>query len=96
MLHGSVFSVIGPEAAGAVLERDPGRAPAMADALGLTGPDLVRLGIVDEVLPDAGPDAVDIVRKRIQTAIDTGVVGDRERRTGRVTRSWIFEERTAS
>jgi acyl-CoA carboxylase subunit beta len=96
MLHGSVFSVIGPEAAGAVLERDSRRAPAMADALGLTGPDLVRLGIVDEVLPDAGPDAVDIVRKRILAAIETGVVGDRERRTGRVTRSWIFEERTAS
>jgi acetyl-CoA carboxylase carboxyl transferase subunit beta len=96
MLHGSVFSVIGPEAAGAVLERDPGRAPAMADALGLTGPDLLRLGIVDDVLPDAGPDATDLVRKRIVEAIDTAAVGDRERRANVATNRWLVEERIAS
>jgi acyl-CoA carboxylase subunit beta len=96
LLNGSVFSVIGPEAAGAVLERDAGRAPAMADALGLTGPDLVRLGIVDDLLPDAGQHAIDLVRKRIIDAFDAAAPVDRELRTSRATRAWLTEERHAS
>jgi acyl-CoA carboxylase subunit beta len=57
----SVFSVIAPEGAAAILYRDAGKAPGLADQLGITVPDLVRLGIVDEVVPEpeggAGNDA---------------------------------------
>jgi acetyl-CoA carboxylase carboxyl transferase subunit beta len=40
------FAVIAPEAAAAILERDPGRAPAIAEHMALRPHDLVRLGIV--------------------------------------------------
>ena len=57
MTEHAVFSVIGPEGAAAILERDPTRAPKVA-VLGLTSADLLRLGVVDEVVPE-GQDALD-------------------------------------
>jgi acetyl-CoA carboxylase alpha subunit len=38
--------VIGPHAAAAILKRDPGEAPALADHLRLRPQDLLDLGIV--------------------------------------------------
>ena len=77
-----------------VLEGDFRRGPAMANALGLTGPELTRLGIVDDLLPDAGPDVVEIVRKAILDAMDAARVGDREVRTGNATLPWLAEQVT--
>jgi acetyl-CoA carboxylase carboxyl transferase subunit beta len=48
----SVFSVIGPEAAAAIMWRDGSRAPEAARLLRLTAADLVQLGIADELLPE--------------------------------------------
>ncbi len=48
----AVFSVIAPEAAAAILYRDPGRAPELAEQLKMTTPDLVELGLVDAVVPE--------------------------------------------
>jgi acetyl-CoA carboxylase carboxyl transferase subunit beta len=48
----AVFSVIAPEGAAAILYRDAEKASELADQLGITVPDLVRLGIVDEVVPE--------------------------------------------
>lgn len=48
----AVFSVIGPEAAAAILWRDSERAPEAARALRLTAQELKRLGIADMVLPE--------------------------------------------
>ena len=48
----AIFSVIGPEAAAAILWRDPERAPDAARALKLTAADLVRLGIADHLLSE--------------------------------------------
>ena len=48
----AVFSVIGPEAAAAILWRDAERAPDAARALKLTAGELKRLGIADAVLPE--------------------------------------------
>ena len=48
----AIFSVIGPEAAAAILWRDPGRAPDAARALKLTAADLVRMGIADHLLSE--------------------------------------------
>ena len=48
----AVFSVIGPEAAAAILWRDAERAPDAARALKPTARELRRLGIADAVLPE--------------------------------------------
>ena len=48
----AIFSVIGPEAAAAILWRDPGRAPDAARVLKLTAADLVRLRIADHLLSE--------------------------------------------
>ncbi|WFE43432.1 acetyl-CoA carboxylase carboxyltransferase subunit alpha [Verrucosispora sp. WMMD1129] len=52
MLQHAVYSVISPEGCAAILW--PGRtaAPQAARALRLTAPDLCRLGVVDEVVPE--------------------------------------------
>jgi len=52
MLANATLSVISPEGAAAILFGDPGRAPEVARALRLTAPDLVSLGIVDEIVPE--------------------------------------------
>src|SRR6478752_5063219 len=50
--EGAIFSVIGPEGAAAILERDAAKAPQVAPLLRLTATDLVGFGIADEVVPD--------------------------------------------
>jgi len=57
MLANATLSVISPEGAAAILFGDPGRAPAAARALRLTAPDLMDLGIVDEIVPEPGEGA---------------------------------------
>ncbi len=87
MLAGSVFSVIGPEAAAVILRRDPSAAPQVADALGITGAALGRLGLVDGLLPD-GSD-IPAVRSAILTAFGQATPGDRARRPDEATRRWL-------
>ena len=48
----AIFSVIGPEGAAAILERDAAKAPEVAEHLRLTSADLIALGIVDHVVGD--------------------------------------------
>lgn len=81
----AVFSVIGPEGAAAILERDATKAPEVAERLKLTARDLARLGIVDEIVPDEqhGLEAA------IVAALDSAVVGDRERRFTAATERWL-------
>ncbi|MDG4797256.1 acetyl-CoA carboxylase carboxyltransferase subunit alpha [Micromonospora sp. WMMD1082] len=59
MLQHAVYSVISPEGCAAILW--PGRtaAPQAARALRLTAPDLCRLGVVDEVVPEPAGSAAD-------------------------------------
>jgi acetyl-CoA carboxylase carboxyl transferase subunit alpha len=52
MLQHSYYSVISPEGCAAILWKDGGRAAEAAQALRLTGDDLLRLGVVDEVVPE--------------------------------------------
>ncbi|MDX2853045.1 acetyl-CoA carboxylase, carboxyltransferase subunit beta [Streptomyces sp. PA03-3a] len=47
-----IYSVISPEGCAAILWKDPGAAPAAAAALRLHARDLLRLGIVDGVVPE--------------------------------------------
>jgi acetyl-CoA carboxylase carboxyl transferase subunit beta len=48
----AVFSVIAPEAAASILYRDASRGPELAERLGITAADLVRLKIVDDVVAE--------------------------------------------
>ncbi len=48
----AIYSVIPPEGCAAILWRDSGRKVAAAEALKLTAPDMLRLGIVDTIVPE--------------------------------------------
>ena len=48
----AIYSVIPPEGCAAILWRDSGRKVEAAEALKLTAPDLLRLGLVDEIVPE--------------------------------------------
>ncbi|MDG4781610.1 acetyl-CoA carboxylase carboxyltransferase subunit alpha [Micromonospora sp. WMMD961] len=52
MLENAVYSVISPEGCAAILWPDRSAAPQAARALRLSAPDLCRLGVVDEVVPE--------------------------------------------
>jgi len=48
----AIYSVIPPEGCAAILWRDANRKVEAADALKLTAPDLLRFGIIDEIVPE--------------------------------------------
>src|SRR4051812_20969194 len=52
ILENAYYSVISPEACSAILWRDRRHAPEAAEALKLTAQDLLRLGVVDEVVQE--------------------------------------------
>ena len=52
MLENSYYSVISPEGCAAILWKSGEKAPEAADALKLTSKDLLRLGLVDKVIPE--------------------------------------------
>ncbi|HEY4393692.1 MAG TPA: acetyl-CoA carboxylase carboxyltransferase subunit alpha [Polyangia bacterium] len=53
MLEYATYSVISPEGCASILWRDDNRKPDAAAAMKMTATDLQRLGIVDEVVPEA-------------------------------------------
>jgi acetyl-CoA carboxylase carboxyl transferase subunit alpha len=52
ILENAYYSVISPEACSAILWRDRRHAPEAAEALKLTAADLLKLSVVDEVVPE--------------------------------------------
>jgi acetyl-CoA carboxylase carboxyl transferase subunit beta len=59
MMENAYYSVISPEGCATILFKDAAAAPRAAKALRITGPDLLRLGIMDAVVrePDEGAQA---------------------------------------
>jgi len=53
MLEYSIYSVISPEGCASILWRDSAKVPEAAAQLKLTAPDLVNLGICDEIIAEA-------------------------------------------
>ena len=53
MLEYSTYSVISPEGCASILWRDDAKKPQAAEAMKMTATDLLRLGIVDELVPEA-------------------------------------------
>ena len=52
MLENAVYSVISPESCAAIIYRDSSKAELAARALRLTAPELLRLGMIDEIIPE--------------------------------------------
>jgi acetyl-CoA carboxylase carboxyl transferase subunit beta len=52
MLENAYYSVISPEGCSTILFKDAAQAPRAAKALRVTAPDLLRLGIMDAVVPE--------------------------------------------
>lgn len=77
----AVFSVIAPEGAAVILERDAAKAPEVAEQLGLTSERLLALGVVDAVVPDT----VDGTVAAIRSALAGAVVGGRRTRPDAVS-----------
>ena len=53
MLEYSIYSVISPEGCASILWRDPAKISEAATQLKLTAPDLVQLGVCDEIIREA-------------------------------------------
>ena len=53
MLEYSIYSVISPEGCASILWRDPAKIGEAASQLKLTAPDLVQLGVCDEIIQEA-------------------------------------------
>jgi acetyl-CoA carboxylase carboxyl transferase subunit alpha len=52
MLEHAIYSVISPEGAASILWRDPGRAQDAATTMKITAQDLLRLGVIDAIVPE--------------------------------------------
>ena len=52
MQEHAIYSVIPPEGCAAILWRDPAKKVEAAKALKLTAPDLLKAGIIDEIVPE--------------------------------------------
>jgi acetyl-CoA carboxylase carboxyl transferase alpha subunit/acetyl-CoA carboxylase carboxyl transferase beta subunit len=52
MMENSYYSVISPEGCSTILFKDAAQAPRAAAALRMTGPDLLRLQIMDAIIPE--------------------------------------------
>ena len=67
ILENAYYSVISPEACSAILWKDRKHAPEAAEALKLTADDLMRLGVVDEVVRNRKAARIAITTWRRQT-----------------------------
>lgn len=52
IMENAWYSVISPEGAASIIWKDAGKAPIAAEALRLTAPDLLELGLVEEVIAE--------------------------------------------
>jgi acyl-CoA carboxylase subunit beta len=87
ILDGAVFSVIGPEPGAAILYRDRARAAELTRSFRLTAQDLLRLGVVDAVVPET----VAAARQAVARALGEARPGDRLRRLDQATAAALRE-----
>jgi acetyl-CoA carboxylase carboxyl transferase subunit alpha len=52
MLEYAIYSVISPEGCAAILWGDAAKAPDAAESMRITAPDLLRLGVIDGIVPE--------------------------------------------
>ncbi|MDQ6695691.1 MAG: acetyl-CoA carboxylase carboxyltransferase subunit alpha [Chloroflexota bacterium] len=78
MLENSIYSAASPESAAAILWRDASQAAAAAQTMHITAPDLMRFGVIDEIVqePDGGAHgdpatAIEAVREAVSRHLRT-------------------------
>ena len=54
MLENAVYSVISPESCASIIYRDASQAPRAAEALKMTAPDALELGLIDGIIAEPG------------------------------------------
>lgn len=103
MMENSTFSVISPEGCAAILWRDQSKARQAARALKLTAPELLEIGLVDEVVPEppggahqdpAAATAIlhDRVAAHLGELLGADIEGLVEARAGKYSRVGVFGE----
>ena len=85
MCEHATFSVIAPEGAAAILERDATKAAEVAERLRLTSGDMLELGVVDEVIAEDQ----DAFNEAVARALRGATQGERDRRWDAVTARWL-------
>ena len=70
MFSSSAYSVVSPEACASILWKDTERANEAAEALKLTAPDLLALGIIDGIVDDRGLSHEEIAGVVMSSAFD--------------------------
>jgi acetyl-CoA carboxylase carboxyl transferase subunit alpha len=98
MLEHAVYSVISPEGCASILWRDAGRAAEAADAMKLTADNLLRLGVIDRMVPEpvggahrAPAEAIAILQRAIVETLESLAGRDRDTlRTERRARFLAF------
>lgn len=55
MLENAVYAVASPEACAAILWKDVAKAPEAAETMRITAGDLLRFGMIDEIVPESVP-----------------------------------------
>ena len=66
MLENSIYSVISPEGCASILWRDPSKSLQAAEAMKMTAQDLLKLGIIDEIIKEPTGGAHRDVEKTIE------------------------------
>ena len=103
MLEHAVYSVISPEGCAAILWEDAKRAREAAEALRVTAPDCLKLGVIDGIVPEppggahrSWERAAEELRAALRGALDElrDVPGDElvQRRYAKFRRMGVFEE----
>lgn len=78
MLEYSVYSVISPEGCAAILWKDQSKRKEAAEAMRITAPDLLELGIVDSIIPEPKGGAhadPQTTFRRVADSIDEALIG---------------------
>jgi acetyl-CoA carboxylase carboxyl transferase subunit alpha len=77
MLENAWYSVISPEGCAAILWRDAAKASEAAEALKLSAPDLMRLKVIDKIIPEPGggahrdpPRQARVLKAEVLSALD--------------------------
>ncbi len=93
MMEYGIYSVISPEGCASILFKDAAFAERAADALRLTAPDLVELGVVDDVITEpvgGGHRDVPLAAQRLGAAVSKQLV-----QLGRMKPAALIEDRYA-
>ena len=77
MLENAIYSVISPEGCAAILWRDPKKTLEASKAMKLTSKDLLKLGIIDEIVPEPSGGAhrnKEQILKNIENSIEKNLI----------------------